>query len=152
MIQEPDYTKMSLPDLLDVERHIDREAVPERWGRLQSVLASRRAADEVDQEATSLSRSAFVALHAIASPVVMTILLVAFPGKGSEAAEGQGIAFCTLLPASFFLSGISLLVHPFYRRARHRTLFLTISVLVTPFASMAVLVLGYSLMFSLVAR
>ncbi|MGK2883289.1 MAG: hypothetical protein ACSLE8_00675 [Rhodococcus sp. (in: high G+C Gram-positive bacteria)] len=149
--QEPDYSNMSMSDLLDVERHINREMVPERWHRLQAALSSRRTAGEVERIKPHLSRRTFVALHAIASPVLLAVLLVAFPGKGPEAAAGRDMALWTLLPASLLLSGGSFLVHPFYCRARHRSLLLVISVLVTPFASVAVVVLAYSLMFLLVA-
>ncbi|WP_422929924.1 hypothetical protein [Singulisphaera sp. PoT] len=40
---EPDYTRSSTGDLLDVERHLDREAHPDRWERLQVELDKRRS-------------------------------------------------------------------------------------------------------------
>jgi len=39
---DPDYASYGLDELLDVERHIDRAANPERFARLQQEIARRR--------------------------------------------------------------------------------------------------------------
>jgi hypothetical protein len=42
MKPEPDYSRCSLDDLLDLEGHLDRERFPERWERLQRTIALKR--------------------------------------------------------------------------------------------------------------
>jgi hypothetical protein len=43
MTQEPDYTNLSLVELRQIERYINRELVPERWERLQAAIKVRLA-------------------------------------------------------------------------------------------------------------
>jgi len=44
MTTEPDYTKLPLSELRQIERYINPELVPERWARLQEAIAARIAA------------------------------------------------------------------------------------------------------------
>jgi hypothetical protein len=149
---EPDYTTLPLADLLDVERHIDREQVPERWATLQAALAERRAGtahtERSDAAQGPMGPLAFMALHMIVTPVLFVLMLVVPESKG-EAAAGRDLSLFLVVPAAFFISAGSILLHPLYLRARRRGRFLLISLVIAPIASVAALVLGSSALFSL---
>lgn len=152
---EPDYTLLSLAELLDVERHIDRKLVPERWARLQAVLASRRAGVPARARPQAVTQSVgpavFTIMHMIATAVVLVTMLLGFPGEGAESAVGRDLALLLVVPAAFFLSAGSILLYRPFLKARRRRMFLLLSVVITPFASVAVLVIGSSIFFSLLA-
>jgi hypothetical protein len=43
MKPEPDYSRCSLDDLIDLEGHLDRDRFPERWEQLQAAISAKRA-------------------------------------------------------------------------------------------------------------
>jgi hypothetical protein len=47
MDREPDYQRYTLPELLDVGRHIDRHAHPERYARLQDEIRRRESQEDL---------------------------------------------------------------------------------------------------------
>lgn len=147
--QEPDYTRLSLRELLDVERHIDRDQVPERWSRLQSALEARRsgiAPAGLTEARQPIGRVLFTFMHMFMTVVVLVVLLVAFPGEGGEASVAQGLALFLVVPAAFVVSAGSVLLHGPFLRARRPRVFLLFSLLLTPFASVAVLVFASSIL------
>lgn len=152
---EPDYTRLPLADLLDVERHIDREQVPERWARLQEALAARRSGTTASAKSPPASGErigplAFVAMHMLVTPIVLVMALLIPESKG-EAAVGRDLALFLVVPAAFALSAGSILIHPLYLRARRPGRFLLISVVLAPVACVATLVIGSAALFSLAA-
>ena len=150
-MKEPDYDAMPLADLLDVEQHINRDLVPERWAKLQIALAKRRSGTNGEPLAKvpePIGPMPFMFLHMITTAVILVVLLVATPSRG-EGAVGRDLALFLVVPAAFFLSALSVVFHPLFLRSRNPRRYLLVSVLVTPFASVAVLVLGSSLLFAL---
>ena len=150
---EPDYTTLSLAELLDVERHIDRNVVPDRWARLQAALTARRSGIspiEPRRAATQpIDRVLFTLMHMFMTVTLLVIAFVAFPGQGGESAVARDLSLFLVVPAAFFVSAGSILVHKFFLRARRPVLFLLLSLFITPLASMAVLVLVSSILFLL---
>lgn len=153
--RELDYTTLSVDDLLDIERHINRDLVPDRWARLQAALAPHRS--EIAKTSGSfdptraISRGAFVLLHMAVTAVMLIIGFVAFPGEGGEAAVGRDFSLIFVMPAAVLLSAASILIHPVFLRARNPRAFLVLSIVITPIASLAALVLGSAVLFSLCA-
>ena len=151
--KEPDYTTLPLADLLDIERHINRDLVPERWARLQTALAARRsgtaAAERPVAAAQPIGPVLFTMMHMTVTVFLLVIVLLAFPGQGGESAVGRDLALFLVVPAAFFISAGAILLHRPFLRARRPGLFLLLSFVITPFASVAVLVIGSSILFSL---
>ncbi len=151
---EPDYMTLPLADLLDVERHIDRDLVPERWVRLQAALAARRAGTAANERPTAATQPIgpvlFTVMHMIATVIVLVVALVAFPGEGGESAVGRDMALFLVVPPAFFVSAVSIVFHRAFLRARRPGMFLLLTLAITPFGSVAVLVIGSSVYFSLV--
>lgn len=148
---EPDYMTLPLADLLDVERHIKRDLVPERWERLQAALAARRQGTAPADATQSIGRGLFTVMHMIVTAIILVIALVAFPGEGGEAAVGRDLGLLLVVPAAFFVSAASIVFHNAFLRARRPGVFLLVSLVITPFASVAFLVIGSSIVLSMLA-
>jgi hypothetical protein len=148
---EPDSMTLPLADLLDVERHIDRDLMPERWARLQAALAARRAGTAPVEHPTTtqpVGPVLFMVMHMIVTVIVLVGIL-AFPGDGGESAVGRDLALLLVVPVAFFVSAASIVFHKPFLRARRPGMFLLASLVITPFGSVAVLVIGSSVFWSL---
>ena len=88
-------------------------------------------------------------MHMIVPVIILVIGLVAFPGEGGESAVGRDLSLL-LVPAACFMSAASVVFHKAFLRARRPGMFLLISLAIRPLGSVAVLVIGSSIFFSLV--
>jgi hypothetical protein len=76
MKHEPDYSRCSLDDLLDLEGHLDREQFPERWGRLQAAISAKHAASAGGEPPSPVWRNLLIAYHfALVAAVLCSVLL-----------------------------------------------------------------------------
>jgi hypothetical protein len=96
MKPEPDYSRCSLDDLIDLEGHLDRDRFPERWEQLQAAISAKRArhaASAGGKPPSTVWRNLLIAYHfALVAAAFGAVLLTwwwgAWPGAAGGRAEG----------------------------------------------------------------